>query len=163
MQVSKVIRLHGYDIDYVAGKMGLSKASLAKSICASGNPSIGKIRQIAEIVGCDITEFFEDEVKNKHDHISAEQHIGSKIAAIMRERGLSVNEVAKKMGVLPQSLSRTINHGSCRVTTLKLVAEAIGCDIKDIMDEPKSTPVIICPYCEKEIEACISVHARNDE
>ena len=163
MQVSKVIRKYGYDLAYVADKMGLSKASLAKSVSNSGNPAVSKLRKIAEIVGCDLVEFFEDESKAIQNDAAPAAQNSTRIAQIMKDKGLSVNEVAKKMGVLPQSLSRTIRNGSCRPSTLKAVADAIGCDIKEITEgvQGETSPVLVCPYCGKEIEATISLHAHK--
>lgn len=161
MQVSKVIRLRGYDLEYVAKEMGLSKASLAKSICKTGNPSIGKLRQIAEIVGADLADFFEDERKHNQGEPAPDLSPMERAKEIMKNKGLSVNEVASRMGVMPSSLSRTLSNGTCRVTTLKLIADALGCDIKDITEEADTEPKLVCPHCGKEIEASISFHARN--
>lgn len=58
----------------------------------------------------------------------------SKIALLIKERGLTVTEVAKRMGVFPTSLSRIIHNGTNRQSTLKSIAEAIGCNIEDLKD-----------------------------
>lgn len=58
----------------------------------------------------------------------------SKIALMIKERGLTVTEVAKRMGVFPTSLSRIIHNGTNRQSTLKSIAEAIGCNIEDLKD-----------------------------
>lgn len=58
----------------------------------------------------------------------------SKIALQIKERGLTVTEVAKRMGVFPTSLSRIIHNGTNRQSTLKSIAEAIGCNIEDLKD-----------------------------
>lgn len=161
MQVSKVIRQHGFDIEFVANKMGLSKASLAKSICKTGNPSIGKLRQIADIIGCDLVEFFEDERKDAHNDAPPALQTTRKIKQIMKSKGLSVTEVAQRMGVLPQSLSRTLRLGSYRISTIKAITEAIGCDISDITDERETSTFVTCPMCGAEIEVIINMHVRN--
>lgn len=58
----------------------------------------------------------------------------SKMALLIKERGLTVTEVAKRMGVFPTSLSRIIHNGTNRQSTLKSIAEAIGCNIEDLKD-----------------------------
>lgn len=58
----------------------------------------------------------------------------SKMALLIKERGLTVTEVAKRMGVFPTSLSRIIHKGTNRQSTLKSIAEAIGCNIEDLKD-----------------------------
>lgn len=164
MQVAKIIRRYGYDIEMVATQMGLTKSSLAKSISSTGNPSIGKLRQIAELVGCDLADFFEDERKHpKEDPSPADENTSAldRVKQIMKAQGLSVTELSKRMGVMPSSLSRTLSNGTCRVATLKLIADALGCDIKDITEEAPEEPRLVCPHCGKEIEASISFHARN--
>ena len=57
-----------------------------------------------------------------------------KMALLIKERGLTVTEVAKRMGVFPTSLSRIIHNGTNRQSTLKSIAEAIGCNIEDLKD-----------------------------
>lgn len=61
MEVSKVIRKHGYDLATVAKEMGILRGSLANQIC-KGNPQISYLRKIAGIIGANINEFFEDEL-----------------------------------------------------------------------------------------------------
>ena len=162
MQVSKVIRQHGYDIETVATQMGLSKASLAKSISSTGNPSIGKLRQIAQIVGADLADFFEDERKHPNEGAAPTLQTTEKIKEIMKSKGLSVTEVSKRMGVHPSSLSRSLRLGGYRVQTLKNIASAIGVSVKDLDDSaPSAEPTLVCPHCGKEIEFEMSVHAKN--
>ena len=160
MQVSRVIRQYGFEIKDVAKQMGLSESSLAKSISSTGNPSIGKLRKIAEIVGCDLADFFEDERKDYKETDSPTLQTTDKIKQIMKSKGLSISEVARRMGVFPSSLSRTLRLGGYRVETLYAITKAIGCDIKDI-DDTAPEPKCVCPHCGKEIEASIVLHARN--
>lgn len=67
MDIKSVIKKHGFTQRDVAAQMigqtgkPVSPASLAFSIGENGNPTIGLIRQIANVIGADITEFFEDE------------------------------------------------------------------------------------------------------
>lgn len=160
MQVSKVIRQHGYDVEAVAKQMGLTKSSLGKSISNAGNPSIGKLRQIAQIIGADLADFFEDERKHPNEETAPTLQTTDRIKQIMKDKGLSVTEVSKRMGVLPQSLSRTLRQGSFRVTTLKAIADAIGCTVEDITED-NTTSSIICPHCGKEIT--FSIHAHDNK
>lgn len=60
MEISKVIRRHGFDLATVAREMGILRGSLANAIC-KGNPQVSYLRKIAGIVGANMTEFFEDE------------------------------------------------------------------------------------------------------
>lgn len=60
MQISKVIKEHGYKLADVAAQMGVSRGSFANTI-GGENPEVKTLRRIAEIIGCSITEFFADE------------------------------------------------------------------------------------------------------
>ena len=61
MEITKIIRKHGYDLATVAKEMGILRGSLANQIC-KGNPQVSYLRKIAEIIGTNINEFFEDEI-----------------------------------------------------------------------------------------------------
>lgn len=74
MDIKSVIKKHGFTQRDVAAQMigqtgkPVSPASLASSIGENGNPTIGLIRQIANVIGADITEFFEDESLSAPTH-----------------------------------------------------------------------------------------------
>lgn len=61
MEITKIIRKHGYDLATVAKEMGILRGSLANQIC-KGNPQVSYLRKIADIIGANINEFFEDEI-----------------------------------------------------------------------------------------------------
>lgn len=74
------------------------------------------------------------------------------IKKAIKEHGLEVREVARKMNITPTGLSQHIN-GNPSIEVLERIAKAIGCDIADLFDKPdKSTFLIICPHCQKRIE-----------
>lgn len=60
MIVSKIIKERGYTIEEVANKIGIARPTLAKTI--GNNPTVNTLRKIAEAIGCDVTDFFADEV-----------------------------------------------------------------------------------------------------
>lgn len=175
MQVAKVIRKYGFDIETVASQMGLSKASLSKSICKSGNPAIGKLRMIATIIGADMVEFFEDECKDEQQEATPALKTTDRVKQMMQAKGISVTELSSRMGVLPQSLSRTLRQGSYRVTTLKAIADALGCKVEDITDgvstvfptlhdtiipseAKEASHGLVCPHCGKPIDVSLTKH-----
>ena len=82
MDIKSVIKEKGFTLSRVVEELkdrGLmpraSKSSLSQSI--NGNPNISTLRSIAEVIGCDIVDFFTDEVE--HNVISC-PHRGKKIA-----------------------------------------------------------------------------------
>ena len=62
MEISKVIRNHGLTNVKVAEMLGTSTASFGNLISPNRNITVNNLRKIAQAIGCNITEFFEDEV-----------------------------------------------------------------------------------------------------
>lgn len=60
MRIRQVIKEHGLTTQEVADRMGISLSGLNQNI--SGNPSIKVLRNIAEVVGCQVGDFFSDEI-----------------------------------------------------------------------------------------------------
>ncbi|WP_307995330.1 helix-turn-helix transcriptional regulator [uncultured Bacteroides sp.] len=74
------------------------------------------------------------------------------IKRAIKEHGLEVREVAKRMEITPTGLSQHIN-GNPSVEVLERIASAIGCDISELFDQPKNnTTGIACPHCGKNIK-----------
>lgn len=59
MDIKRVIKVKGYTIQDVADMIGVNRVTLTNTI--SGNPTYKKMKQIADAIGCQVTEFFEDE------------------------------------------------------------------------------------------------------
>lgn len=77
--------------------------------------------------------------------------MGLNIKRTIKEHGLEVREVAKRMEITPTGLSQHIN-GNPSVEVLERIASAIGCDISELFDQPKhNTAGITCPHCGKNI------------
>lgn len=73
------------------------------------------------------------------------------IKRAIKEHGLEVREVAKRMEITPTGLSQHIN-GNPSVEVLERIASAIGCNILELFDQPKNnTTGIACPHCGKNI------------
>ena len=50
---------------------------------------------------------------------------------LLKKKGLQIRDIAHKMGVAPESLSRSL-HGNPRMTTVSLLANAIGVPMSDL-------------------------------
>ena len=72
------------------------------------------------------------------------------IKKAIKDNGLEVREVAKRMDISPTGLSQHIN-GNPSVEVLERIAKAIGCDVSDLFERPKSNE-IICPKCGTKLE-----------
>lgn len=60
MEIKKVIKAHGLTMVEVARRMGVNKGTLSNTI-RNENMLVGTLRNIAQAVGCSISEFFADE------------------------------------------------------------------------------------------------------
>ncbi len=61
MQILKVIKRHGWSVDRIAEKMGVTKGAVSQRI-NSEQPTWGTMNTICDIVGCKVAEFFEDDI-----------------------------------------------------------------------------------------------------
>lgn len=72
-----------------------------------------------------------------------------RIKEVIKEKGLTVGIVAKRMGVVQPALSRVIN-GNPTVEMVERVAAAIGVPASELFEQPTKN-TITCPYCGKTI------------
>ena len=72
-----------------------------------------------------------------------------RIKEAIKAHGLSVEQVAKRMGILPSALSQSIN-GNPTVEKLEKIAAAIGCTPSELLAIPTNT--ITCPKCGTVLE-----------
>lgn len=68
-----------------------------------------------------------------------------RIKEVIKEKGLTSVAVAKKMGVVPEALSRVIN-GNPTVDTVERVAAAIGVPVSELFEAPAAGN-FVCPNC----------------
>lgn len=74
------------------------------------------------------------------------------IKTVAKSRGLSMTDVAEKMGVGRVTLSQSL-AGNPTLRTLQRIADVIGCNVGDFFEDerPKGAAKIICPHCGKEV------------
>ena len=73
-----------------------------------------------------------------------------RIKEVIREKGLTVKEVAEKMGMSSPSLSDAIN-GNPTADKLERIATALNVPITDLFEQP-ATDIIICPKCRTKLK-----------
>lgn len=83
-----------------------------------------------------------------------------RVKAILKDKQLTLNDLAKKLGVSRQALYLQINNNP-RISTLQRIADALGVPVAQLFDQtPADTAdhnVIICPHCGAKLEINLSV------
>ena len=72
-----------------------------------------------------------------------------RIKEAIKEKGMTVKDVAKKLGMSSPSLSDAIN-GNPTAEKLERIATAIGVPISELFEKP-SDGVVQCPKCGEDL------------
>ena len=83
-----------------------------------------------------------------------------RIKEVIKEQGLTIQEVATRIGKSKQSLHGIIEKGNPTIGTLSDIAKAINVPIHNLYEDDNdssNSPVIICPKCHTEIPVETSV------
>ena len=91
-----------------------------------------------------------------------------RIKQAIKESGSSVGELAQKMGVSRQTISRQINGANITVETVKKIADALGVPVGQLFDQkPQPTNadhnVITCPHCGAKLVINLSVSDKKHD
>lgn len=73
------------------------------------------------------------------------ESISHKVKELCREKGITIKELAEKMDIVPESLSRAIN-GNPQLSTIRKIAEALGVSVADLFDhgEDELMAIVVC-------------------
>ena len=69
IDIRRAIKERGYSLSAFAEKSNMTLSNLSKNII-NGNPTVKKLGEICEVLGCDITDLFyplEEETKEQHE------------------------------------------------------------------------------------------------
>lgn len=69
MDITKVIKDKGFSVSKVAELLGINRVSLSTMI--NNNPTYKTMRQVADVIGANVGEFFEDEVQTSSEDFAA--------------------------------------------------------------------------------------------
>lgn len=74
-----------------------------------------------------------------------------RIKEVIKEKGMTITELADKMGINRVNLSNMVN-GNPTVETLNKIADALEVPVTELFEQPKKDSVSIsCPHCGKSI------------
>jgi len=74
----------------------------------------------------------------------------------IRDRGMTIVEVAAKMGISQPALSKLITNGNPSYGKLCEIAEALGITVSELVaDDETAETSLVCPHCGKAIHVKI--------
>ena len=88
------------------------------------------------------------------------------IKETLKQRGLTQNELAERLGINRVSLSRLLSDkNDMRFSTIKKIADAIGCDVAEFFTPEKTTDnnTITCPHCGEKLVINLSVSDKKHD
>lgn len=90
-----------------------------------------------------------------------------RVKAILKDKKLTLNDLAQKLGVSRQALYLQINNNP-RISTLQRIADALGVPVTQLFDQtpPADTTdhnVVTCPHCGAKLEINLSVSDKKHE
>ena len=91
-----------------------------------------------------------------------------RIKKAIKESGSSVGELAQKMGVSRQTISRQINGANITVETVQKIADALGLPVGQLFDQTPQTTnadnnTITCPHCGEKLVINLSVSDKKHD
>ena len=91
-----------------------------------------------------------------------------RIKQAIKESGSSVGELAQKMGVARQTISRQINGAKITVETVQKIADALGLPVGQLFDQtpqPKNAEhsTITCPHCGAKLVINLSISDKKHD
>lgn len=74
-----------------------------------------------------------------------------RIKEVIKEKGMTITELADKMGINRVNLSNMVN-GNPTVETLNKIALALNVPVTELFEQPKKESLsLTCPHCGKDI------------
>jgi len=73
-----------------------------------------------------------------------------KVKEIIKQKGLTMQEIADRLSITRDTLTRNIN-GNPTIETLKKISDVLEVPISDLFEQPHND-TINCPYCGGKIK-----------
>ena len=84
----------------------------------------------------------------------------------LKQRGLTQNALAERLGINRVSLSRLLSDkNDMRISTIKKIADAIGCDVTEFFSPADTADhnTITCPHCGAKLVINLSVSDKKHD
>ena len=73
MDIKSVIKKYGVSQDDIAERMGCSKGYISQLANLKSEPTLRKLQELADAIGCKRWEFFKDEMEEEKDVVESHQ------------------------------------------------------------------------------------------
>lgn len=77
--------------------------------------------------------------------------LSNQVKNLCQERGMTLKELAEKMGIKPESLSRALN-GNPQLSTLENIANALGVEVADLLTGGRSCEPLSSEFTAMVVE-----------
>ena len=84
----------------------------------------------------------------------------------LKQRGLTQNDLAGRLGINRVSLSRLLSDkNDMRISTIKKIADAIGCDVTEFFSPADTADhnTITCPHCGAKLVINLSISDKKHD
>ena len=89
----------------------------------------------------------------------------NRIKELLKEKGVTITELADKMGISRVTLSTQIN-GTANITSYEKIASALEVPMWELFASPNDihpqAKTIICPHCQKPIPVEVDVKIKME-
>ena len=88
------------------------------------------------------------------------------IKETLKQKGLTQNELAERLGINRVSLSRLLSDkNDMRISTIQKIADAIGCDVAEFFSPAETADhnTITCPHCGATLVINLSVSGKKHD
>lgn len=149
MQIKKVIEDHGKSWASVAKDMGKTSSAIIQ--IADGNPTVGKLKQLAGVIGCHWLDFFQDELEAEG------------LQLVKSEQQEPAPQPQEKVEAAAEDTSDS-NNEKCGGAAPKEGAEQGAASTGAAPEAPNQRAEDVravrfqygCPHCGHQIQVCIS-------
>jgi len=84
-----------------------------------------------------------------------------RVREIIKEQGLTLVQLSKRMGVLPESLTRMLSMGNPTLSTIENIANSLDVPISELFDEENETGKKVRGYIEID-DVIHKITSKND-
>lgn len=125
-KIKAICREKGLRFEQLAEQLNVSTDSLNASL--RNTPSTHRLNEIADILGVTVSELFDDEIKSNSSMAPA-------VKRIIKEKGISMTQLAEMLLMTPSGLSSLLNRRNPSEFCVKKVAKILNVDTDELTEK----------------------------